>query len=538
MRAMAGLTNKEIARVFRQIETLMGVLGEDARRAMTYGRTARLIETLTDSAADLAASGHLLDIRGIGPATQESVAELVDTGTCALLEELVARVPPGVPDILRVPGLGPKKVHAVVNDLGVTSLEELQAAAADGRLAKVKGFGAKTALKVLEGIAFINETRGLMRISDAYYAAVELATGLGLDDYEIAGSVRRGVPLCDLISIVAVGSPDSIAVDGAELADGVWSAPRGGHPALRVRLVETADYARAVFEETGPADHVANVLARPGSETTEEDIYSSRGLHLVPPERRHACDGSEPVPTLVTRADLKGMVHTHTNWSDGTLDIEGMAQAALDRGYEYLVISDHSRAASYAGGLSIERLQAQGVAIAAFNAQDHGIRLLRSNEVDILPDGSLDYPDDVLSGLDVVICSIHSSFGQDEQTMTARIIGAVRNPRVHIMGHMTGRLLGRRGPYAVNVERVLEAAAEAGTCVELNANPWRLDLAPDWHARAVALGIGIPIDPDAHSAEGMDDNDWGVLAARHGGLRPEDVPNTLDCDGFLERLSK
>jgi len=535
---MAGLTNKEIAGVFRQIETLMGVLGEDSRRAMTYGRTARLIETLADSAADLAASGQLLDIRGIGPATQESVAEIVDSGTCSLLEELAARVPPGVPDILRVPGLGPKKVHTVVNDLGVTSLEELQAAAIDGRLAKVKGFGAKTALKVLEGIEFINQTRGLMRISDAYYAAVELATGLGLDDYEIAGSVRRGAPMTDLISIVAVGAPDSITVEGAELIDGVWSAPRGGHPALRVRLVDAAEYARALFEETGPADHVESVLARAGSAASEEEIYTSRDLHYVPPERRHACDGSEPVPTLITRADLKGMVHTHTTWSDGALDIENMAEAALERGYEYLVISDHSRVAAYAGGLSIERLQAQGEAINAFNAQGRGIRLLRSNEVDILPDGNLDFPDEILADLDVVISSIHSSFGQDEETMTQRIIGAVRHPRVHIMGHLTGQLRGRRGPYAVDIERVLEAAGEAGTCVELNSNPWRLDLDPEWHQRAVELGIGVPIDPDAHSAEGMDDNDWGVMVARHGGLRAEDVPNTLDCDSFLERLAK
>ncbi|MHC4952939.1 MAG: helix-hairpin-helix domain-containing protein [Planctomycetota bacterium] len=534
---MAGLTNKEIARIFREIEILMGVLGEDSRRAMTYGRTSRLIEGLPDSAADLAAAGKLGEVRGIGPATQAAVAEIVDRGSCELLDELAARVPPGVPDILRVPGLGPKKVHTVVNDLGVTSLEELQAAAADGRLAAVKGFGAKSAQKVLEGIAFLNQTRGFLRTSDAYAAALGLAAELGLQDAVVAGAARRGVPMVDTIALVAVGSPDSVSVEGATLEDGIWTAPRTGNPALRIRLVDRASFARALFEETGPADHVASVLGRDGLDGSEEEIYSSRGLHFVPPERRHACDGTEPVPTLVTRADLRGMVHTHTTWSDGTLDLAGMADAAHERGYEYLVISDHSRAAAYAGGLSIDKLMAQGEAILAFNETGHPVRLLRSSEVDILPDGSLDYPDDVLAKLDVVIASVHSSFGQDEETMTARIVGAVQNPRVDILGHMTGMLRGRRGPYAVNVAAVLEAAAEAGTCVELNASPWRLDLDPDWHARAVELGIGVPIDPDAHSAEGMDDNEWGALAARHGGLRPEDVPNTRDVDGFLGILS-
>jgi DNA polymerase (family 10) len=232
------------------------------------------------------------------------------------------------------------------------------------------------------------------------------------------------------------------------------------------------------------------------------------------------------------------MVHTHTTWSDGTLDIAGMADAAHERGYEYLVISDHSRVAAYAGGLPIEKLREQGEAIRAFNETGHPVRVLHSNEVDILPDGTMDYPDEVLAELDLVIASIHSSFGQPEEQMTERIISAVRNPHVKILGHCTGRLLGRRDGYAVDVGKVLEAAAEAGTCVELNASPWRLDLDPAWHGRAVELGIGVPIDPDAHAAAGMDDNEWGVRAARHGGLRPEDVPNTRDCDGFLEALGK
>jgi len=509
---MAGLSNKDIARVFREIEILLNVLGEDEKRAISYGRTSRLIEGLPEPAADLAAAGRLTDVRGIGPAVQAAVGEILERGTCALRDELAARLQPGVLDILRVPGLGPKKVHTVVHELGVHSLTELEAAAADGRLAKVKGFGAKSAQKVLEGVAFLRETMGLLRVDRAWALAGEHGT--------VAGPARRGVPLARGAVAVAIGEPGVREEDG-----------------LRVRTVREADFALALFEETGPDDHVAAVLARPGTHGSEEEIYASRGLHYVPPERRHACDGTTDPGPLVTRADLRGMVHTHTTWSDGTLDIAAMADAAKERGYDYLVVSDHSRAAAYAGGLPIEKLRAQGEAIRAFNATGHPVRVLHGNEVDILPDGTMDYPDDVLAELDVVIASVHSSFQQDEEQMTTRILGAVRNPHVDILGHSTGRLLGRRNGYAVDVGRVLEAAAEARTCVELNANPWRLDLDPEWHARAVELGLGVPIDPDAHSAEGMDDNDWGVLVARHGGLRPEDVPNTRDADGFLQAVS-
>jgi len=244
------------------------------------------------------------------------------------------------------------------------------------------------------------------------------------------------------------------------------------------------------------------------------------------------------VSRLVSQEDLRGLVHCHTTWSDGALDLEAMAAAAANRGYGYLAISDHSRIAAYAGGLSIERLQAQRKAIDALNAKGSPVRLLCGSEVDILPDGGLDYPDEVLAALDFVIASVHSTFGQDPETMTARIVRAVRHPKVDILGHPSGRLLLRREGYAVDLEAVLAAAAETGTAVELNANPWRIDLDPVWHERAMELGIGVPIDPDAHSRQGMDDVRWGVLAARHGGLRPDNVPNTRDAHGFLERLGR
>jgi DNA polymerase (family 10) len=535
---MAGLSNKEIARVFRAIETLLKVLGEDDRRAMTYGRVSRILETLPESAADLAAAGELSKVRGIGPSIQGAVAELVDRGSCGLIDDLAARVSPGVLEILRIPGLGPKKVHALVTGLGVDSLEELREAAESGSLAKVKGFGAKTALKVMEGIDFLGRTRGLVRVDDGYALAERSIGEFGLAEARIAGGLRRGEVLVDTVSLVAVGRPGDFALSGAALEGDAWVVPRGAEPGLRVRLVEQPDWARALFEETGPKDHVESVLARPGAFGSEEEIYASRGLHYVPPERRHAGDGTAAVEPLVSVEEMRGLVHAHTTWSDGTLDIEGMAAAAEDRGYDYFTVTDHSRSAAYAGGLSVDRLQAQAEAVRNFNAAGGKVQVLHGIEADILPDGSLDYPDEVLASLDFVIASVHSSFGQDRESMTERIVRAVRNPHVDILGHMTGRLLLRREPYAVDVEAVLQAAAEAGTAVELNANPWRLDLDPGHHAHAKELGIRVPIGPDAHSAEGMDDVRWGVLVARHGGLGPEDVPNTGGCDAFLEAIGR
>ena len=534
---MAGLSNKDIAGVFREIEILLRVLGEDDRRAQTYGRVSWQIERMAESAADLAATGRLVEVKGIGQKIQAAVAELVDRGSCTRLEELAARVPPGVPEILRVPGLGPKRVHAVLDELGVETLEELAEAAADGRIASLKGFGAKTAQKILEGVAFLNRSRGRLRLDDAFIEASELAERLGLEDAKFAGPLRRGEVLVDTLSVVAVGKPEDVHLVGATLEEGIWVVPRGSEPALRVRLVPKAEFGRALFLETGPVEHVAAILAKPGRAGTEEEIYASRGLHYVPPERRHACDGSVPVE-LIDPEDLQGLVHAHTTWSDGKLTVAEMAEAARERGYRYLTITDHSGFAHYANGLTVERLQEQAAEIRAFNGKNPDFRVLHGTEVDILPDGSLDYPDEVLAELDFVIASVHSAFGFDEETMTGRVLKAVRNPHVDILGHPTGRLLLRRDPFALDMGKVLEAAAESGTSIEINASPWRLDLDPSLHATAVELGIGIPICPDAHSADGMDVVAWGVLAARHGGLRKSDVPNTRDADGFLEAIGR
>ena len=520
---MSGLSNRQIGSVFKQIEILLKLSGESERRARNYGRLARVIEGLEQSAADLAAQGRLGEVKGIGPRAQAIVADLVDTGSSSMRDELAGRVGPGVVEILRVPGLGPSRVQTAVSQLELGSLEELEAAAADGRLAALPGFGAKTAQKVLEGIAFLRRTRGRLRIDEAHALAQRLAAEQGIEEPVFAGPLRRSTPLVDSVVVLGVGAADRVLLEG---------------PGVFVRVVPAPDLARVLFEETGPREHVEAVLAREGSFGSEEEIYASRGLFWVPPERRHECDGRSVVPALIEPGDISGLVHAHTNWSDGSLPIREMADAAEQRGYSYLTITDHSKTAVYARGLSAERLLEQAAAVREFNSSGHPVRLLHGTESDIAPDGSLDYHDDLLASLDFVIASVHSAFTQDSATMTARLTRAVRNPHVDILGHMTGRLLLRRDPYALDVEAVLLACAESNTAIELNANPWRLDLDPQWHSRAVELGIGIPICPDAHSADGMDDVMWGVRAARHGGLTREDVPNAFSCDEFLEHIGR
>lgn len=517
---MPGLSNKEVAEVFREMETLLLLLGGEEQRAMTFGRVARILEALEPPAADLAVAGRLTEVKGIGPASQRIVAELADRGSARERDELAARVPPGVLEMLRVPGLGPKRIRQIVAELGATSLAELERAIADGRLAALKGFGEKSAGKIGQGIAFVRSTLGRCLLPEA----IAHARALGVAGAEPAGGIRRGDPVVDEIVLVAEG-------EGEERI-----AAEGDRPPVRIRRAPKALLARVLFEETGPAEHVAKVLARPGTDATEEEIYRSRGLFRIPPERRWALDGTRAPEPLVDRGQVRGLVHAHTTWSDGALPIEAMAEAARARGFAYLALSDHSRSAAYANGLSIERVRRQADEIRAWNAKERGFRVLHGVEADILPDGSLDYPDDLLASLDFVIASVHSSFGQDRETMTARIVRAVRHPEVDILGHPTGRLLLRRGGYAVDMDAVLAAAAEARCAIELNAHPLRLDLDAALHERARSLGIRVPICPDAHDAEGMDDVAWGVVAARRGGLAAADVPNCLDADAFLEAL--
>lgn len=567
-------TPREVAQLLSEIAVLMELNGRDAFRARAFANAARALEGVDADLGTLTREDRLTELRGVGAGIAGVIAEYVRTGRSVMHDELSAAVPAGLHDLLRIPGLGPKRIHTLHTELGIDGVDALERAAREGALGGLPGFGGKTVEKVLAGIGFARSARTRRRYPDALEAAVgllEVVRGLpGVEQAEIAGALRRRCEVVDRIDLVAAGAdpaavlaayralgadgtvegeedvPDSAPSDMAELrlSDGM---------AARLRCVRPAGFVPAMVWETGSEGHLDALAAvararggtvdREGIELegrrvrprSERAFYERLGLDYVEPELREGRGevgraGEGPLPPLVRTEDLRGTFHCHTTASDGRATLEEMVAAARERGWSYLGVADHSRTAAYARGLPIARLREQIVEIDALNArlavEGVSFTIFRGVESDILPDGALDYPDDVLGELDYVVGSVHSAFGMPEAEMTGRIIRAVRHPRLTILGHPTGRLLLTREGYAVDVDAVLEAAAAAGVAVEINANPRRLDL--DWRhvRRAAELGIPIAVNPDAHSIAALDHVAFGINMARKAGLEPRQVLNT------------
>ena len=561
------------AHVLGQIAAHLELRGESTYKSRAYEQAATaLLGIDTDDLGPLLRSGELAATRGLGPATLAVVRDLVETGESRYLEQLRATTPSGLLELLRVPGLGTAKIHKLHEALGVDSLESLEAAARDGRLAKLPRYGLKTAQKILRGIELLRAS-GLQRL---YPQGAEEGTRLlamvrGHSDVlraELAGSLRRRRETVGDVDVVAAcrTQPAAVAASFAN-APGVRSADGVGTPSIGIvyvdgtrldlHCVESADFTVALWRATGSAEHLDAVLARLAERgfalegdrllderhaevplSDESTIYAHAGLAFVPPELREgrgeieaAADGS--LPTLIEASDVRGVLHCHSTWSDGKATIAQMADAARERGWNYIGITDHSQAAFYASGLARDRMLAQHDEIDALNASATDVRVLKGVEADILADGALDYDEALLDRFDFVIGSVHSRFSMDGPTMTARVLRALDDPHLTILGHPTGRLLLSRAPYALDVEAVLEKAAEVGAAVELNADPHRLDL--DWRhlPRARALGVPIEIGPDAHSPRGLDHMTTGIGIARKGGLAARDVLNTRSADEVL-----
>lgn len=562
---------RDVARVLSEIATLMELRGDDAFRSRAFASAARALEGTDADLWALAREERLTSLRGVGPAIASVIAEIVLTGRSTPLEELKAATPLGLFDVMRIPGLGTKRIHALHAQLGIDSLDALEAAARAGRVAGVSGFGAKTEAKILEGIAFARASRRRRRLPEAREAAARLLDSLraapGVEEAEIAGAVRRGMEVVDRVDLVAA-TREAERAEGALLTlNGVREEGRDEEGRLlaclsdglgvRLRCAPPEGFVAAVAWETGSDAHLAALQARavarglrldPGGLRTAEGerveaadegaLYDALGLRYLPPELREGLGEVEAaaegrVPRLVEPDDLRGTFHCHTTWSDGKASVAEMAEAARARGWSYLGLADHSRTAAYAGGLSAERLRAQREEIDRWN-REHGapagFHVFAGTESDILPDGSLDYPDEVLASLDYVVGSVHSSFGMSETEMTARVIRAVRHPAMTILGHPTGRLLLTREGYAVDVRAVIDAAAGAGVAIEINANPHRLDL--DWrHVRyAAERGVLIAINPDAHSVAGLEHVAFGVGMARKAGLEARQILNCWTLD--------
>lgn len=567
------MDSRTAAHVLSQIAAYLELKGENAFKRRAYEGAARALRAL--GVDDLAApyrSGELAGVRGLGPATLAVVRDLIQTGESQYLEQLRESTPDGLLDMLAVPGMTPARIHRVYEELNVETVEELEAAARDGRLATLPKIGPKTAAKILAGVATARE-RGALRLYhhamiEAEHLLAAVRSHPAVEKAAIAGALRRRMEVAGVVDIVAGcrGDPAAVAqsftrVPGVRSAQGSGAAVAilyvdGARLALRCVALE--QFAVAFWAATGGAEHVRAATAALGGAGLmvegdriidsaghalaihdEADLYRAARLEFVPPELRE--DGSEvalaarnALPRLVTAQDIRGALHCHTTYSDGKATIAEMARGARAKGWAYIGITDHSQAAFYAGGLSRDHVLAQHDEIEKLNATFNDFRILKGIEADILADGRLDYGDELLDRFDFVVGSIHSRFTMDRASMTERVLRALDDPRLTILAHPTGRLLLSREPYGIDIDAVLEKAARLGVAVELNADPHRLDL--DWrHVRtARQLGVRIEIGPDAHSVGGLDNMEIGVGIARKGWLEASDVLNAGSADDILE----
>jgi DNA polymerase (family X) len=568
------MDSRTAAHVLHQIGALLELAGKPRFKSRAYQLAAKAVVALdTDDLAPLDRAGTLRALPGVGPATLSVLRDLIATGESEYFEQLRESTPEGLLDMVRIPGLGTAKIHQIHRDLDIESLQELEEAARDGRLAKLKGFGPKTAEKLLKGIAFLRETGALVLYPHAYAEARLLVSSIreypGVARAEVAGALRRRREIIRDIDIVA-----ACTVAPAKVAAAVAHGPGArdvvglGGPSVAIRYVDGTlldlhcvpreDFAIALWRATGSIEHVELIMARaagrgfsfdgdrllaPGGERVpipdEAALYRALGLAPIPPELREGCgelDAAEAgeLPRLLEYGQIRGVLHCHSQYSDGHATIAEMAAAARARGWSYLGISDHSQSAFYAGGVTRDQILAQHDEIDALNAALSDVRVLKGIEADILTDGSLDYDSDFLARFDYVIGSVHSRFGMDRAQMTARVLRALDEPHMTILGHPTGRLLLTREPYAIDMEAVLEKAGERGVAVELNADPHRLDL--DWRLlrKAKERGALIEIGPDAHSLQALDNVEIGVGIARKGWLEADDVLNARGADDVID----
>lgn len=560
------------AATLERIASYLELKGENPFRVRAFRNAARTVEGFPTELSDAIADGSLAQAKGIGPAILQVIHELVEHGRAEMFEALREEVPPGLVEMLGISGLGVAKIRQVHTTLGIETLAELEEAARDGRLAALPRFGARTAAAILKGIAFLRQSSNWRLAHHARDEALAIADALRavphVQAVHPAGAVRRRNEVVRDLVLVAVADvpPSEVfhALGGiAEVTEVAGEDER--HATLRfgtgapVQVVVTPpqNLGAVLVQATGSEAHLAALTTHAGARgyalagaalwrgstfvptPDEATLYRALGLSWIPPElREETADITQPVPTLLERDDLKGFLHCHTTYSDGTNSVAQLAAECRTAGYAWVGITDHSRAAAYAGGMQPDDLRRQWAEIDAYNATNPGITVLKGIESDILQDGALDYPDDVLAGFDFVIASVHSRFSLGEAEMTARFLRAIESPYLSILGHPTGRLLLSREPYPVDLDQVFEAAGKAGIGIEINADPHRLDL--DWRVlrRAREAGVMISIGADAHNLAGLANVDYGVGVARKGGLGPADILNCLDADAFVQFAQK
>jgi DNA polymerase (family 10) len=568
---------KEIARVLAEIAGMLELAGANPFKVRAYENGARAILGFGGDVAEAVRSRELRAVKGIGETIFANVETLVTTGSLPVYDELRAAFPPGLRECLRVPGLGAKRVKSLYDAIGVDSLESLERACVEGRLTGIRGFGPKSARNILRGIGLVRVSSGRFLYSAARARADDLvsaltATGLA-SRISVAGSLRRRLEVVGDVDLVAASEkreelaaefwslPDVVEVIGS--GDTKTSVRFFDGLAADLRVVAEDAFPAALLYFTGSKEHNTALRGRAKRmglllneyglfrETddsrveadSEAAIYAALGLAWIEPELRE--DQGEiqaaehgTLPTLVSDGDLRGVIHVHTTASDGRHSLEEMAQAAREAGYRYVAFTDHSKTAAYAGGLTESRVLAQREEIRALRVRFPDLRIFHGTEADILADGSIDYGDEFLDNFDLVVASVHSRFGLSAEDQTARLMRAVRNPRVAILGHPTGRLLLSREGLSADMERVIDAAAESGCALEINGSPHRLDLGWRLARRAVERGAALAIDPDAHSTRGLADTAYGVGVARKAWAGPAAVLNAREPEEFAAWLER
>lgn len=569
------MKNFEVAFIFYDIADILEIKGENFFKIRAYRKAAHTIENLPMDVKELAGESRLQEIEGIGKALEEKIREIINTGTCRYYEELKKDFPRGLVEMLKIPGLGAKKIKVIYDNLGISSIEELEKAARAHKIRELPGMGVKTEQSILKGIQTLKGQGDRVQLAIAVPVAnriMEILSGMKeVSKVAIAGSLRRRKEMVKDIDIVVATEAAETLVENflklpiisRVLAEGLSKVSVVLNAGIQVdlRLVKPQEFYSALQHFTGSKEHNTKlrslalkmgyklneygIFEKEGDGVfcpkSETELYSKLDMPYIIPELREDRGEIEAalqdgLPDLVKLEDIRGDLHLHSDFSDGVSSIEEMVKKAKELGYEYIAITDHSKSLKVARGLDESRLRQQLELIKGINERVKGIRILTGIEVDILPDGSLDFDDDILKELDVVIASIHSGFKQDKTTITSRIVNACHNRYVNIIAHPTGRLLGRREPYDVDMDEVFEAAAKTGTVLEINSSPDRLDLNNVNVKRAAEMGIKIAINTDAHGTEALSDMMYGVWVARRGWLAAENIINTYSLEQLLEFL--
>ena len=571
------MTNSEIAEAFETIVSLLQMKEEKSFTVRAYQRAARTIDRLPRDVDAMIRDGEdLTDIPGIGKAISAKITELVTTGEMSYLERLKAEFPEGILDLVQIPGLGPKTVVRVWKELDVTSVEQLSAAIEDGRVASLPRMGAKSAQNILRSIQFARSKSDRTPIARAMETAQRVTSYLEstcpqISKLVVCGSLRRFEETIGDLDLVCVTDDPQTALDALATMDTVAEVLGHGDRKASVvlssgiqvdlRVTEPQNLGAMLQYFTGNLHHnvqlreIATGLGLSLNEygltdletgeletfESEQALYARLGLQFIPAELRQG--GSEVqeakkgvLAQLVQVSDIRGDLHSHTDWSDGRDSMEEMIRAAQDRGLEYIAVTDHSVGRGIANGLSVERLERHGERLREVAANVGGIHVLHGTEMDIRADGTLDYPDDVLAGLDWVVASVHSAMAQDSDTMTRRIITAMKNPHVSAIGHLSTRLIGERRPVDADYEAIFRAAADTGTALEINGSLERLDLKDTHIRRARELGAPLVIDTDAHTTESLGNLEYGARLARRGSCEPRDIVNCMGLEQFLSWL--